>query len=279
MSSQSPNPSTRSPSKPCSPTARAGADRSARGADLLAQPSAVGALGAAEPPGAALRAPRAAQGHPHRAVRRRRRPGRARGRAFSPTPATPTFPICEGGIAGWEKAGLELFSGVNVPSKAFGEHIEHACHTPNVSARRARRADAKRHRHGRGRQPPVRRIPARLDPERHQRAGRRAGAAHPRHRALARHAGGGQLRRPHPQHHRRAIADQRRPAEQGGGAAQRHDGLHARGLRTGQRQDQALRRTVRRRPAMGESRRRQRRQEIRRDAHRHARRSKASAPT
>jgi rhodanese-related sulfurtransferase len=40
----------------------------------------------------------------------------------------------EGGVAGWEKAGLELFSGVNVPSKAFGEHIEHACHTPSVSA-------------------------------------------------------------------------------------------------------------------------------------------------
>ncbi len=40
----------------------------------------------------------------------------------------------QGGIAAWEKAGLELFSGVNVPSKAFGEHIEHACHTPSVSA-------------------------------------------------------------------------------------------------------------------------------------------------
>jgi rhodanese-related sulfurtransferase len=39
-----------------------------------------------------------------------------------------------GGIAAWEKAGFELFSGVNVPSKAFGEHIEHACHTPNISA-------------------------------------------------------------------------------------------------------------------------------------------------
>ncbi len=36
----------------------------------------------------------------------------------------------QGGIAAWEKAGLELFSGFNVPSKAFGEHIEHACHTP-----------------------------------------------------------------------------------------------------------------------------------------------------
>jgi len=40
----------------------------------------------------------------------------------------------QGGVAAWEKAGLELFSGVNVPSKAFGEHIEHACHTPSVSA-------------------------------------------------------------------------------------------------------------------------------------------------
>jgi rhodanese-related sulfurtransferase len=40
----------------------------------------------------------------------------------------------QGGVATWGNAGLELFSGVNVPSKAFGEHIEHACHTPNISA-------------------------------------------------------------------------------------------------------------------------------------------------
>jgi len=40
----------------------------------------------------------------------------------------------EGGVSGWEKAGLELFSGVNVPSKAFGEHIEHVNHTPSISA-------------------------------------------------------------------------------------------------------------------------------------------------
>jgi rhodanese-related sulfurtransferase len=39
----------------------------------------------------------------------------------------------QGGLAAWEKAGLELFSGVNVPSKAFGEHIEHIHHTPSVS--------------------------------------------------------------------------------------------------------------------------------------------------
>ncbi len=40
----------------------------------------------------------------------------------------------DGGVQGWAHAGLELFSGVNVPSKAFGEHVEHACHTPGVSA-------------------------------------------------------------------------------------------------------------------------------------------------
>src|SRR5262249_15027172 len=28
----------------------------------------------------------------------------------------------------------ELFSGVNVPSKAFGEFVEHACATPSISA-------------------------------------------------------------------------------------------------------------------------------------------------
>ncbi len=42
--------------------------------------------------------------------------------------------ILAGGVAGWGAAGFELFSGVNVPSKAFGEFIEHANHTPNVTA-------------------------------------------------------------------------------------------------------------------------------------------------
>ena len=38
----------------------------------------------------------------------------------------------DGGVAAWAAAGFELFSGVNVPSKAFGEFIEHACATPNI---------------------------------------------------------------------------------------------------------------------------------------------------
>jgi rhodanese-related sulfurtransferase len=42
--------------------------------------------------------------------------------------------VLEGGVAGWAAAGFELFSGVNVPSKAFGEFIEHASQTPSIPA-------------------------------------------------------------------------------------------------------------------------------------------------
>jgi rhodanese-related sulfurtransferase len=42
--------------------------------------------------------------------------------------------ILAGGVAGWAAAGFELFSGVNVPSKAFGEYIEHTDNTPNLTA-------------------------------------------------------------------------------------------------------------------------------------------------
>jgi len=40
--------------------------------------------------------------------------------------------ILEGGCAGWKDAGGELFSGVNVPSKAFGEFVEHHYDTPRI---------------------------------------------------------------------------------------------------------------------------------------------------
>ena len=40
--------------------------------------------------------------------------------------------ILEGGCEGWKQAGLELFSGVNVPSKAFGEFVEHQYGTPRI---------------------------------------------------------------------------------------------------------------------------------------------------
>jgi rhodanese-related sulfurtransferase len=41
----------------------------------------------------------------------------------------------DGGIAAWEHAGFVLFSGVHVPSKAFGEFIEHHAGTPSISAK------------------------------------------------------------------------------------------------------------------------------------------------
>ncbi|MCO6416361.1 thiosulfate sulfurtransferase [Siccirubricoccus sp. KC 17139] len=40
--------------------------------------------------------------------------------------------VLEGGTPAWEAAGYVLFSGVNVPSKAFGEWVEHHYHTPSI---------------------------------------------------------------------------------------------------------------------------------------------------
>ncbi|KQX34435.1 rhodanese-related sulfurtransferase [Variovorax sp. Root434] len=42
--------------------------------------------------------------------------------------------LLEGGLEGWRKAGGELFRDVNVPSKSFGELVEHERHTPSLSA-------------------------------------------------------------------------------------------------------------------------------------------------
>ena len=46
--------------------------------------------------------------------------------------------MLDGGIAAWAEAGHVLFSGVNVPSKAFGEAVEHEFATPSVSAEELR---------------------------------------------------------------------------------------------------------------------------------------------
>ncbi len=42
--------------------------------------------------------------------------------------------VLDGGTAAWAAAGNELYSGVNVPSKAFGEFVEHAYGTPRLPA-------------------------------------------------------------------------------------------------------------------------------------------------
>ena len=41
--------------------------------------------------------------------------------------------ILEGGTPAWQAAGGELFSGINVPSKAFGEFVEHEYETPRIT--------------------------------------------------------------------------------------------------------------------------------------------------
>ncbi len=50
--------------------------------------------------------------------------------------------ILEGGAAGWTAAGHTLYKGVNLPSKTFGELVEHAAHTPSITARQLREMQA-----------------------------------------------------------------------------------------------------------------------------------------
>jgi rhodanese-related sulfurtransferase len=47
--------------------------------------------------------------------------------------------VMAGGSRAWAAAGFELFTGVNVPSKAFGELVEHRCKTPHIAAAELKR--------------------------------------------------------------------------------------------------------------------------------------------
>ena len=47
--------------------------------------------------------------------------------------------VMAGGSTAWAAAGFELFTGVNVPSKAFGELVEHRCGTPHIAAAELKR--------------------------------------------------------------------------------------------------------------------------------------------
>jgi rhodanese-related sulfurtransferase len=47
--------------------------------------------------------------------------------------------ILEGGCEGWKASGGELFGGVNVPSKAFGEFVEHEYDTPRITPQELKR--------------------------------------------------------------------------------------------------------------------------------------------
>lgn len=50
--------------------------------------------------------------------------------------------VLDGGADGWARAGYTLFAGVNVPSKTFGEMLEHRRHTPRVTAEELARLQA-----------------------------------------------------------------------------------------------------------------------------------------
>ena len=137
---------------------------------------------------------------------RGQRPRAARGRAPGGAGLHATCSLLEGGLDGWRSAGGELFRDVNVPSKAFGELVEHERHTPSLAAEEVQALiDAKAD--------VVVLDARRFDeyqtmsiPDRDQRAGRRTGAARPRAGARPGHARHRQLRRPHAQHHRHAVA-------------------------------------------------------------------------
>lgn len=50
--------------------------------------------------------------------------------------------VLAGGTRAWGLAGFGLFRGVNVPSKTLGELVEHACHTPRITAQELARMQA-----------------------------------------------------------------------------------------------------------------------------------------
>ena len=51
--------------------------------------------------------------------------------------------VLAGGVDAWAALGYEIYSGINVPSKAFGEFVEHAENTPRMAAQEVKaRLDA-----------------------------------------------------------------------------------------------------------------------------------------
>ena len=142
--------------------------------------------------------------------------------------------VLAGGNAGWKAAGYEIYSGVHVPSKAFGEHVEHHDGTPRVAAAELKaKLDAgadlvvldsrpmKEYR--------VMNIPGALDCPGAELV-YRAQAAAPRPETLVVVNCAG-----HALDHRRAVTDQCGHPEQGHGAEERHHGLASRRAGTGTR--------------------------------------------
>ena len=128
----------------------------------------------------------AAQVDAHRPLRRRR----GRSAATRPTgckpPATRDVALLDGGNRGWAAAGYGLFKGVNVPSKLFGELVEHEYHTPRVTVHElVRMKEAREEFRDRGR-PSVLRVHEDEHSRGHLLSERRASLPHPGHREESR---------------------------------------------------------------------------------------------
>jgi rhodanese-related sulfurtransferase len=158
----------------------------------------------------------------------------------------------QGGIAAWDAAGFVLSpSGVHVPSKAFGEFVEHDSGTPSNSAGELNAMM----RNGTD----IKVLDSRPFDE-YARISIPTGINVPgaelvlrvRDIPLIRHNNRRQLRWANPKHHRRAIANQRRRAEQSRGAAQRHHGLAPGRPRMRQRQHRSCTGGIGRWPEVGE---------------------------
>ena len=118
--------------------------------------------------------------------------------------------VLEGGTKAWQEAGFETFSGMNVPSKLFGEFIEHHYDTPSLSAEELKaRIDAGEDLVIVG-QPPARRVRDDEYPRQHLYPRRGTCLSNSRSSTGQQYIGRGELCRAYAQHYRRAIPDQRR---------------------------------------------------------------------
>ena len=164
--------------------------------------------------------------------------------------------VLDGGVLSWQEAGFELFSGVNVLSKVFGEYVEHRFDTPRLEASA---------------------LNARLEAgedlvildsrplDEFQMMCIPGGIDTPRGRARVPGAGSGarpehhrdrQLRRAHPFDHWLSVTGQRRSTESRNGAQRRHHGVASRRTRAGPRQGASRRATVGGGAGLGNKRRR-----------------------
>ena len=154
--------------------------------------------------------------------------------------------VLEGGMDAWADAGYEVFMGVNVPCKAFGEVVEHAAHTPSISPEELHAMQS-------GGEKVV--VLDGRTPAEFNRMNIPEGVSVPNAELVYRvhdfapdhrHNDRRQLRGADTIDHWRADADQRTLAQPGGCVAGRNDGMAFSGIPTGKRHGTQLRHVERR---------------------------------